>query len=100
MWRRLPSSCSRSPETTRTTLTSQIITLTGLILLGLIIDLGGVPGQQRIGFAYWQNGRAFKAYKVAGDLGKFCGFVNALAYMGTELIGVTVGEAKVRRFPT
>jgi amino acid transporter len=77
----------------------KIITLTGLILLGLIIDLGGVPGQQRLGFAYWMNGRAFKAYKVAGDLGKFLGFVNALvlalfAYMGTELIGVTVGEAK------
>lgn len=56
----------------------KIITLTGLILLGLIIDLGGVPGQQRLGFAYWMNGKAFKAYKVAGDLGKFCGFVNAL----------------------
>ena len=34
-------------------------------------------------------------------LGRFLGFINALvlalfAYMGTELIGVTVGEAKVR----
>lgn len=77
----------------------KVITLTGLILLGLIIDLGGVPGQPRIGFAYWMNGQAFKAWKVPGDLGKFCGFVNALvlalfAYMGTELVGVTVGEAK------
>lgn len=77
----------------------KIITLTGLILLGLIIDLGGVSGQPRLGFAYWMDGKAFKAYKVAGDLGKFLGFVNALvlalfAYMGTELIGVTVGEAK------
>lgn len=38
-------------------------------------------------------------YKESGDVGKFLGFVNALvlalfAYMGTELIGVTVGEAK------
>ena len=79
----------------------KIITLTGLILLGLIIDLGGVPGQERIGFRYWTQGRAFKAYKLKGDAGKFLGFVNALvlalfAYMGTELVGVTVGEARVR----
>ena len=80
----------------------KIITLTGLILLGLIIDLGGVPGQERIGFRYWTDGRAFKPYKVLDNvgLGRFLGFVNALvlalfAYMGTELIGVTVGEAKV-----
>ncbi|WVQ82813.1 hypothetical protein IAT38_004945 [Cryptococcus sp. DSM 104549] len=77
----------------------KIITLTGLILLALIIDLGGVPGQERIGFRYWKDGKAFKPYKVEGSTGKFLGFVNALvlalfAYMGTELIGVTVGEAK------
>lgn len=94
----------------------KIITLTGLILLGLIIDLGGVPGQERLGFRYWQNGRAFKAWKRPGDLGKFLAFVNALvlalfAYMGeskstralltigTELVGVTVGEAKVSSDP-
>lgn len=77
----------------------KILTLTGLILLSLIIDLGGVPGQERIGFRYWKGGRAFKAYKVEGSVGRFVGFFNALvgalfAYMGTELIGVTVGEAK------
>nr|ODN85718.1 amino acid transporter [Cryptococcus depauperatus CBS 7841] len=77
----------------------KIITLTGLILLALIIDLGGVPGQERIGFRHWKDGKAFKPYKREGDLGKFLGFVNAVvlalfAYTGTELIGVTVGEAK------
>jgi len=39
-------------------------------------------------------------YKGNGSLGKFLAFVNALvlalyAYIGTELVGVTVGEAKV-----
>jgi amino acid transporter len=81
----------------------KILTLSGLILLSLIIDLGGVPGQERIGFRYWKNGKAFLPYKSdvlgTGSLGKFAGFINALvlalfAYMGTELIGVTVGEAK------
>lgn len=84
----------------------KILTLTGLILLGLIIDLGGVPGQERIGFRYWKDGRAFRNWprSIEGDLGKFTGFVNALvlalfAYMGTELVGVTVGEAKVSVVP-
>ncbi|WVF69395.1 hypothetical protein IAT40_004171 [Kwoniella sp. CBS 6097] len=77
----------------------KIITLTGLILLGLIIDLGGVSTQDRLGFTYWKHGRAFKPYKTTGDLGKFLGFFNALvlalfAYMGSELVAVTVGEAK------
>lgn len=70
----------------------KILTLTGLLLLGLIIDLGGVPGQERLGFHFWKDGRAFKNYPkiVGGSLGKFTGFVNALvlalfAYMGTEL---------------
>ncbi|WWC62328.1 uncharacterized protein I303_104924 [Kwoniella dejecticola CBS 10117] len=77
----------------------KIITLTGLILLGLIIDLGGVPGQDRLGFAYWKHGRAFKPYKSTGDTGKFLGWWNAMvlalfAYTGSELVAITVGEAK------
>ncbi|KAK6908424.1 amino acid transporter [Kwoniella mangroviensis CBS 10435] len=77
----------------------KIITLTGLILLGLIIDLGGVPGQDRLGFAYWKDGRAFKPYKVTGDTGKFLGWWNAMvlalfAYTGSELVAITVGEAR------
>ncbi|KAL1407982.1 amino acid transporter [Vanrija albida] len=76
----------------------KIIVLTGLIILGLIIDLGGVPGQDRIGFRYWKKA-AFKSYKLPGKKGQFLGFVNALvlallAFMGSELIGMTVGEAK------
>ncbi|WVW78053.1 hypothetical protein I302_100004 [Kwoniella bestiolae CBS 10118] len=78
---------------------TKILILSGLILLSLIIDLGGVPGQDRIGFRYWKDGKAFKAYKEPGSLGRFLGFMNALvlavfAYSGTEIVGVTVGEAK------
>ncbi|KDN53618.1 putative DIP5-glutamate and aspartate permease [Tilletiaria anomala UBC 951] len=77
----------------------KIITLTGLILAGLIIDLGGSPSGDRIGFRYWQGGRAFLEYKSKGSLGRFLGFwsvmVNGLfAYMGTELVAITVGEAR------
>ena len=77
----------------------KIITLTGLILAGLIIDLGGSPSGDRIGFRYWQDGKAFLEYKGTGSWGRFLGFwavmVNALfAYMGCELVGVVVGEAR------
>lgn len=77
----------------------KIITLTGLILAGLIIDLGGSPSGQRIGFAYWQDNRAFLEYKSTGATGRFLGFWSVLvvalfSYMGTELTAVVVGEAK------
>ncbi|WRT67563.1 uncharacterized protein IL334_004535 [Kwoniella shivajii] len=77
----------------------KILTLTGLILLGLIIDLGGVPGQDRLGFAYWKHGKAFKPYKTTGTEGQFLGWWNAMvlalfAYTGSELVAITVGEAK------
>lgn len=77
----------------------KIITMTGLILLLLIIDLGGSPTKDRIGFRNFQDGLAFRAYpRTSGPTGRFLGFwstmVTALfAYTGTELVGVTVGEA-------
>lgn len=81
----------------------KILTLSGLIILGLVIDLGGGPNHDRIGFRYWKDGKAFVSYPKnagpGGAAGRFLGVVKALvgalfAYMGTELIGVTVGEAK------
>jgi amino acid transporter len=78
----------------------KVITLTGLILLGITIDLGGNPKHDRIGFRYWHSPNGpMGTYLEPGSLGIFLGFwsvmINALfAYMGTELIGVTVGEAE------
>ena len=33
----------------------QVLTITGLIILGIILDLGGGPNRDRIGFRYWIN---------------------------------------------
>nr|CRX79058.1 hypothetical protein ls5930a1_00104 [Leucosporidium scottii] len=76
----------------------KIVVLTGLIILGLVIDLGGAPGHDRIGFRYWKES-PFSHYLVSGNTGVFLGvwavMVNALfAYMGSELVGVTFGEAE------
>ncbi|KAF9521130.1 hypothetical protein BS47DRAFT_1286143, partial [Hydnum rufescens UP504] len=79
----------------------KVITLTGLIIFGIVVDLGGNPKHDRIGFRYWEHPYGpMGIYLKKGSLGIFLGFwfvimINALfAYIGTELIGVTVGEAE------
>jgi yeast amino acid transporter len=82
----------------------KVITLIGLLLMGFIIDLGGNPEHDRIGFRYWNPpdgpmGSYLQAQvhnpKLATFLGFWATLINALfAYIGTELVGVTVGEAQ------
>lgn len=68
-----------------------------MILLTLILACG--YHNPKPGFQNWENPGAFAEYIDTGDAGKFYGFwasiVNAVfAYLGTELVGVTVGEAQ------
>ncbi|TFY83895.1 hypothetical protein EWM64_g116 [Hericium alpestre] len=82
----------------------KVITLVGLMLMGLIIDLGGNPRHDRLGFRYWNHPygplgtyleKQVHNHHLAMFLGFWSTFTNALfAYIGTELIGVTVGEAE------
>ncbi|KAG8675804.1 hypothetical protein FPOAC1_001798 [Fusarium poae] len=77
----------------------KVITIIGIILFSLVLALGGGPDHDRKGFRYWSNPGAFKPYIMEGDAGRFLGFwscmVNAtFAYLGTELVGVTVAEAQ------
>ncbi|KAJ9100712.1 hypothetical protein QFC20_005405 [Naganishia adeliensis] len=79
--------------------TCKVLVLVGLLLLGIILDLGGGPNHDRIGFRYWKKPGPFAHYIYQNDVGVFLGvwyaIPNALfAYIGTELIGVTVGEAR------
>ncbi|KAF9696377.1 hypothetical protein EKO04_005427 [Ascochyta lentis] len=76
----------------------KVIVIVGVILLSFILAVGGGPGPAT-GFKYYKKPGAFKEYIDTGDAGRFYGFwsslVNAVfAYLGTELIGVTVGEAQ------
>lgn len=77
----------------------KVLTICGLILLSLILMLGGGPDHDRKGFRYWKHPGAMKTVYKTGDAGRFIGlwstFVTAtFAYLGTELVGVTVGEAQ------
>lgn len=76
----------------------KVVVIVGLILLSFLLAVGAGPGPAT-GFKYYKDPGAFAEYIDKGDAGRFYGFwssfVNAVfAYLGTELIGVTVGEAQ------
>ncbi|KAF2646275.1 hypothetical protein P280DRAFT_6413 [Massarina eburnea CBS 473.64] len=76
----------------------KVVAIVGIILLAFLLAVGAGPGPAT-GFKYYKNPGAFAPYIATGSTGKFFGFwsslVNAVfAYLGTELIGVTVGEAQ------
>ena len=79
----------------------KIITIVGLLILAVIIDLGGSPGpQDRLGFRYWKSPwSAMKQYIGTGNTGRFAGLwstlVNAaFSYGGVEMVAVAAGEAE------
>lgn len=77
----------------------KVVVIIGIILLSFILMLGGGPDHDRKGFRYWKNPGAFNTYIKEGDAGRFLAFWSTMvsatfAYLGTELVGVTVGEAQ------
>ena len=81
----------------------KIITIVGLIIFAFIIDLGGGPHRDRLGFRYWKNPGAMKEYKGTGDTGRFLGLFSTLvnaafSYGGVEMVAVAAGEAENPRY--
>lgn len=77
----------------------KIITIVGLLILALILDLGGGPNRDRLGFRFWHEPGAMKEYHSKGSTGRFLGlfsvFVNAaFSYAGVEFVAVAAGESK------
>ncbi|TAQ83817.1 hypothetical protein B7494_g7866 [Chlorociboria aeruginascens] len=77
----------------------KIITIVGLLIMAFIVDLGGGPKHDRLGFRYWKHPGAMKEYASTGNTGRFLGlfsvFVNAaFSYGGVELVAVAAGEAE------
>jgi yeast amino acid transporter len=51
----------------------------GLIILGIVLDLGGGPNHDRIGFRYWKNPGPFVQFDgIAGSKGRFLAFFSVL----------------------
>ncbi|KIK71217.1 hypothetical protein GYMLUDRAFT_33353 [Collybiopsis luxurians FD-317 M1] len=78
----------------------KVLTITGLIILGLVLDLGGGPNHDRIGFRYWKNPGPFVQYhNIPGSSGRFLGWwavisKAAFSFIGTEIVAIAAGEAK------
>jgi amino acid transporter len=78
----------------------KVLTITGLIILGIILDLGGGPDHDRLGFRYWKHPGPFAQYNgIAGAKGRFLGFwavltQAAFSFIGTEIVAIAAGEAK------
>ncbi|EKG20418.1 Amino acid/polyamine transporter I [Macrophomina phaseolina MS6] len=76
----------------------KIITIVGLIIMAVCLDLGGGNQQGRLGFRYWKNPGAMNEYIASGSEGRFLGLfatlVNAaFSYGGVEMVAVAAGEA-------
>jgi len=76
----------------------KIIAIVGLLLLALILDLGGGPNHDRLGFRYWKHPGAMKTYIADGDSGRFFALFSTLinaafSYGGVEMVAVAAGEA-------
>lgn len=82
-----------------------MVLITGLILTGLIIDLGGGPNHDRIGFRYWKNpGAVAGAGLVPSHVGldRFLGIIGVLvqaafSFQGMELVAIAASETESPR---
>ncbi|KAF8649785.1 hypothetical protein AX16_005551 [Volvariella volvacea WC 439] len=78
----------------------KVITIVGLIILGIVLDLGGGPNRDRLGFRYWRDPGPFVQYAgIAGAKGRFLGWwavmtQAAFSFIGTEIVAIAAGEAK------
>jgi len=81
----------------------KIITVVGLIILAFIIDVGGAPGEGRLGFRYWYHPYVAMKSDITGHMGggagRFLGLwstlVNAaFSYGGVEIVAVCGGESE------
>ncbi|KAK9465081.1 amino acid permease/ SLC12A domain-containing protein [Lipomyces arxii] len=75
----------------------KILLILGLIIAGLVVDLGGGPNHDRIGFRYWDNPGAFAPYPVEGNVGKFTGWFTTLmqaafSFSGIESLAMACAE--------
>ncbi|KAG2152769.1 general APC amino acid permease [Suillus clintonianus] len=79
-----------------------VIMITGLIIVGLVIDLGGAPNHQRLGFQYWNNPGVFAGPGLEPRypaLDHFLGIMSvitqaAFAYQGMEIVAIAASETQ------
>lgn len=78
----------------------KVLTIVGLIILSLVINAGGGPEGEYIGFKYWKNPGPFVQYEgVRGSFGRFLGFFSGLttaafSSIGAEMLALIAAETR------
>lgn len=77
----------------------KILLVIFLIILGLVIDLGGVPGTPAIYFKYWKTPGPWVEHIAKGNWGKFLGYwsvmTNAVfSFAGVESLAMAAAETQ------
>ncbi|KAI1382835.1 dicarboxylic amino acid permease [Hypoxylon trugodes] len=77
----------------------KILLVVFLIILGIVIAAGGIPGTPAIGFRYWHNPGPFVEYIATGNWGKFLGFWGVLtsavfSFAGVESLAMAAAETQ------
>ena len=77
----------------------KIVFIIFLIIFGLVIALGGVPGVPRRGFHYWNKPGAFVEYIGTGHWGQFLGYWAVMnsavfSFAGTESVAMAAAETR------
>ncbi|KAL2262484.1 hypothetical protein VTK26DRAFT_1165 [Humicola hyalothermophila] len=81
----------------------KLITIIGLIIVGIVIMAGGTPRGDALGFRFWNDPGAFKEYVGTGATGRFTAYWTAFVRAGfsfitsPELIGLAAGETVAPR---
>ena len=77
----------------------KVLGITGLIIYAFIVDLGGNPKHDRLGFRYWHHPGAMPPSVASGNAGRFLSFFSTLvnaafSYGGVESVAVAAGETE------
>ncbi|RPD64510.1 general amino acid permease 1 [Lentinus tigrinus ALCF2SS1-7] len=83
----------------------KLLLITLLIITGLVIDLGGAPGQERLGFHYWKDPGPLNGAGLEPNhppLDRFLGILSVLvqaafSFQGMELVAIAASETQSPR---
>ncbi|KAF9053752.1 general amino acid permease 1 [Hymenopellis radicata] len=82
----------------------KLSTIIGLILAGLVIDLGGGPNHDRIGFRFWKNPGAINRAGLVSNIhtDRFLALLSvivqaAFSFQGMELVAIAASETESPR---
>ncbi|EME81274.1 uncharacterized protein MYCFIDRAFT_140266 [Pseudocercospora fijiensis CIRAD86] len=77
----------------------KILLIVGLIVAGVVVDVGGGPRGDRIGFRYYRSPGPFVEHLVSGSTGRFLGFWSTLlsaaySYANVQVVALAGAETR------